>query len=136
MLSSNSSKKRTKQFDQSTVRQKKWISSFVFWKNHWLEKKHYDFAWPLMMISFRQSFHLMNRCFLEIFLEFSYYNIGQEFSEMDYRISKAVFSSFWLFVFLSSFFLVWGLSPFFHFGTLVVGGLYLSFQWIHLQITY
>ena len=29
--------KRTKQFDHSTVRQKKPICSFVFWKNHRLE---------------------------------------------------------------------------------------------------
>ena len=36
-----------KQFDHSNVRQKNWIHSFVFWKNRWLEKKHYDFVWPL-----------------------------------------------------------------------------------------
>ena len=38
MLSSNSSKKRTKQFDHSTVRQKHRIFSFFFWKNRQLEK--------------------------------------------------------------------------------------------------
>ena len=38
MLSSNSSKKRTKQFDHSTVRQTDRIRSFVFWKNRRLEK--------------------------------------------------------------------------------------------------
>ena len=23
------------------------MRSFIFWKNCWLEKKHYDFVWPL-----------------------------------------------------------------------------------------
>ena len=38
--------KLMKQFDHSTVRQKKRIRSFVFWKNRRLAKKHYDFVWP------------------------------------------------------------------------------------------
>ena len=38
MLSSNSSKKRMKKFDYSTVSQKKGICSFIFWKNRRLER--------------------------------------------------------------------------------------------------
>ena len=47
LLSSNSSKKETKQFDHSTVWQKtKLISLFLEEQSAW--KNHYDLVWPLV----------------------------------------------------------------------------------------
>ena len=47
MLSLNCSKKRTKQFDHSTVRQKNTNSFVHFLEESSVWKKHYDIVWPL-----------------------------------------------------------------------------------------
>ena len=54
----NRSKKRTKQFDLTTMIPQVDLFSFVFWKNLKTPKRHFEINWPLKIAHFENRWHL------------------------------------------------------------------------------